>query len=292
MRYILALTLCLMPLISVAKIVHQERSLYRNIVVSEERGRRCLVFTIKRDDRNQTCKDMNDPKRVVFPYVRMTLSGLLVNPEPKNILIVGLGGGTIPVILTELYPLANIKVVEIDEAVVKVAKTYFEFQETEKLTVYVNDARVFIKRAKLRKEKYDMIILDAFTGEYIPEHLMTTEFLQESKDLLTTDGVLIANTFSTSKLYGHESATYAKVFGSFLNLKMPDTGNRVIVAVNGKIPGDFLLKSRAKNLSARLHSYGVEMEVYPRFMSRKVDWDTSKRVLTDQYSPANLLQDD
>jgi spermidine synthase len=120
MRYILALTLCLMPLLSVAKIVHQERSLYRNIVVSEERGRRCLVFTIKRDDRNQTCKDMNDPKRVVFPYVRMTLSGLLVNPEPKNILIVGLGGGTIPVILTELYPLANIKVVEIDEAVVKV----------------------------------------------------------------------------------------------------------------------------------------------------------------------------
>jgi spermidine synthase len=292
MRFIFLVILTLAPLISVAKIIHQERSLYRNIVVNEDRGRRCLVFTIKRDDRNQTCKDVSNPKRVVFPYVRMTLSGLLVNPNPENILVVGLGGGTIPTVLTELYPDANIKVVEIDEAVVKVAKTYFEFRETDKLTVDVSDARVFIKRARLRKEKYDMVILDAFTGEYIPEHLMTAEFLSESKDLLVENGVLIANTFSTSKLYSHESVTYTQVFGNFLNLKMPDTGNRVIVAVNGKLPGDFALKSRAKQLSARLQTYGVQMEVFPRFMSRKVDWDESKRVLTDQYSPANLLQED
>ncbi len=292
MRYFLILALSLIPLVSAAKTIHQERSLYRNIVVSEERGRRCLVFTIKRDDRNQTCKDMNNPKRVVFPYVRMTLSGLLVNPNPQRILVVGLGGGTIPVILAELYPEAEIKVVEIDPAVVKVARTYFDFEETSKLTVDVVDARVFIKRAKLRKLKYDMVILDAFTGEYIPEHLMTAEFLNESRDLLVDDGVLIANTFSTSKLYDHESATYAEVFGSFLNLKMPDTGNRVIVATRGNLPGDFALKSRAKQMSASLETYGVQMEVFPRFMSRKIDWDKSARVLTDQYSPANLLRED
>ena len=292
MRYFLILALSLIPLVSAAKTIHQERSLYRNIVVSEERGRRCLVFTIKRDDRNQTCKDMNNPKRVVFPYVRMTLSGLLVNPNPQRILVVGLGGGTIPVILAELYPEAEIKVVEIDPAVVKVARTYFDFEETSKLTVDVVDARVFIKRAKLRKLKYDMVILDAFTGEYIPEHLMTAEFLNESRDLLVDDGVLIANTFSTSKLYDHESATYAEVFGSFLNLKMPDTGNRVIVATRGNLPGDFALKSRAKQMSASLETYGVQMEVFPRFMSRKIDWDESARVLTDQYSPANLLRED
>ena len=292
MRYFLVIVLSLLPVLSAAKTIHQERSLYRNIVVSEERGRRCLVFTIKRDERNQTCKDMRDPKRVVFPYVRMTLAGLLVNPNPESVLVVGLGGGTIPVLLAELYPDADIKVVEIDPAVITVAKTYFDFSETDKLTVDAVDARVYIKRAKLRKQKYDLVILDAFTGEYIPEHLMTAEFLHESNDLLTENGVLIANTFSNSKLYDHESATYAEVFGRFLNLKMPDTGNRVIVATKGNLPGDFALKNRAKQLSARLQTYGVQMEAFPRFMSRAIDWDTSKRILTDQYSPANLLQED
>jgi len=291
MRYFFIFVLSLLPVLSAAKTIHQERSLYRNIVVNEERGRRCLVFTIKRDERNQTCKDMRNPKRVVFPYVRMTLSGLLVNPKPESVLVVGLGGGTIPVLLAELYPAADIKVVEIDPAVITVAKTYFDFFETDKLTVDAVDARVYIKRAKLRKQKYDLVILDAFTGEYIPEHLMTAEFLQETKDLLTENGVLIANTFSSSKLYDHESTTYAEVFGRFLNLKMPETGNRVIVATKGNLPGDFALKNRAKQLSARLQTYGVKMEAFPRFMSREIDWDTSKRILTDQYSPANLLQE-
>jgi len=291
MRYFFVFVLSLLPVLSAAKTIHQERSLYRNIVVNEERGRRCLVFTIKRDERNQTCKDMRNPKRVVFPYVRMTLSGLLVNPKPESVLVVGLGGGTIPVLLAELYPAADIKVVEIDPAVITVAKTYFDFFETDKLTVDAVDARVYIKRAKLRKQKYDLVILDAFTGEYIPEHLMTAEFLQETKDLLTENGVLIANTFSSSKLYDHESTTYAEVFGRFLNLKMPETGNRVIVATKGNLPGDFALKNRAKQLSARLQTYGVKMEAFPRFMSREIDWDTSKRILTDQYSPANLLQE-
>ena len=55
-------------------------------------------------------------------------------------------------------------------------------------------------------------MLDAFDGEYIPEHLMTVEFL-EMRDLLSDDGVLVANTFASSKLYDYESATYAEAFG-------------------------------------------------------------------------------
>ncbi len=45
------------------------------------------------------------------------------------------------------------------------------------------------------------VILDAFASDYIPEHLMTAEFLEESRSLLTAEGVLVANTFSTSTLY-------------------------------------------------------------------------------------------
>ncbi len=82
-------------------------------------------------------------------------------------------------------------------------------------------------------QRYDLIMLDAFDHEYIPEHLLTQEFLQEVKSLLAPGGVLAANTFSSSGLYEHESVTYAKVFEKFFNLKRE---NRVIVARLGALP--------------------------------------------------------
>ena len=173
-----------------------------------------------------------------------------------------------------------------------VAKQFFNFSETARLQVAVADARVFIKRAVLRNNHYDLIILDAFTGDYIPEHLMTREFLQETRDLLTDDGVLVANTFSTSVLYDHESVTYFEVFGDFLNFKLPISGNRVVIAARQDLPGDFVLKNQALRLAPQLLPYGVDLLDFPANMRRDQDWDASKRALTDQYSPANLLRDE
>jgi spermidine synthase len=273
-----------------AKTIHKEKSLYRNIVVRESGNRRCLVFAVKRGDKNQTCTDLRDPKLLVFPYVRMVFAGLLVNPDPHKILVIGLGGGSIPTTLTELFPNAAIDIVEIDEAVVRVAKKYFSFSENEHMTVFVNDARVHIRRANLRRDQYDMIILDAFTGDYIPEHLMTREFFQEVKQLMTADGVLVANTFSASVLYDHESVTYQRVFETFFNFKMPVTGNRVIITMKQPLPDRQLLVTRAQQFAERLDRYGIDFEKYPGLMSRDIDWDTSKEPLTDQFSPANLLR--
>ncbi|MBV1879135.1 MAG: fused MFS/spermidine synthase [Pseudomonadales bacterium] len=284
------LCFCLLSLTCLAKDIHREKSLYRNIVVKENYGRRCLVFAVKRGDRNQTCIDLKDPQRLVFPYVKMTLAGLLINPHPKRILVVGLGGGSMPNGLNTLLPEAQIDVVEIDEAVVRVAKKYFAFSESALIKVTVADARVFIKRAQLRQQSYDLIILDAFTGDYIPEHLMTREFLQETKSLLTETGVLVANTFSTSRLYDHESVTYSDVFGKFINFKKPGTGNRVILASMQPLPDNKQLRNTAKQLSAKMHTLDVDILSYPYYMRRGRDWNTAKRVLTDQFNPANLLQ--
>lgn len=271
-------------------VVHEERSQYRDIVVTEFNGQRCMLFNVVRGDMNQTCMDLSDPERLIFTYTKMSFAGLLFNPQPERILIAGLGGGTIPMTLRELYPDAEMDVVEIDPAVVTVAKDWFNYQEDAKHEVHVVDARVFIKRAGLRGEKYDFIMLDAFSGEYIPEHLLSREFLQEVKTLLTDDGILVANTFSSSRLYDHESVTYRDVFGPFYNFKLPDSGNRIILAT----PGDTLphvgdLRAPARDLYDRLEPYGINILEFPPRLSDEPDWDTEARVLTDQYSPANLL---
>ncbi|MDG1207194.1 MAG: fused MFS/spermidine synthase [Pseudomonadales bacterium] len=292
MRTFLLALLCAVFLLPCAygKDIHKEKSLYRNILVKESNGLRCLVFTVKRGDRNQTCMDLSDPKRLVFPYVRMSFGGLLLNDNPSSILIVGLGGGSIPVTLTAMFPAAEITIVEIDPAVLRVAERFFDFKETQNMKVELVDARVFAKRAGLKGKTYDFIILDAFTGDYIPEHLMTAEFLSETQALLTDDGVLVANTFSTSKLYDHESVTYQQVFGDYLNFKMANTGNRVIIASQQPLPSKFYLRSKAKQFAAMLDNYGVDIMTYPNRMSRKKDWDASSKPLTDQFNPANLLQ--
>jgi|SRR5690554_997928 len=271
-------------------IIHQERSQYRDVMVTEFNNQRCMLFDVRRGDMNQTCVDLRDPKRLVFSYTRMSFVGLLFNPEPQRILIAGLGGGTIPMVMRELYPQAEIDVLEVDPAVLSVAEQFFDFQEDDAMAVHVVDARVFIKRAGLRGQTYDYIMLDAFSGEYIPEHLLTREFLQEVADILTDDGVLIANTFAGSRLYDHESVTYQAVFGRFYNLSEAGSGNRILVAGKQELRPAAELVPTSRELYPRLRRYGINILEYPARLNDAVNWDTDARVLTDQYSPANLLR--
>ncbi|MCG8413767.1 MAG: fused MFS/spermidine synthase [Pseudomonadales bacterium] len=273
-----------------AETIHEERSKYRDITVTQVGERRCLLFNVHRGDRNQTCVMINARERLVFDYTRMSFAGLLLNPDPQRILVIGLGGGSIPLTFSDLFPEATIDIVEIDEAVVNVAEEFFFFEETDTMRVFVDDGRPFIKRAGLRGEKYDYVVLDAFSGDYIPEHMLTREFLEEVRAIMTDDSVLVANTFSTSRLYDHESVTYQRAFGEFFNFKLPSSGNRIIITQLQPLPPRGELVSRAMELNERLRKYDVPLSDYPRRLSTRVDWDMSRRELTDQYSPGNLLR--
>lgn len=277
-----------------AKVVHQERSMYRNIIVEDDYALRCLRFNVKTSKTNQSCMFKNDPQKLVFNYTKLLFSSLLVmNKAPQNILIIGLGGGTMSNALHQIYPSARIENVEIDPAVIKVARDYFGFFENDIVTSKVQDGRIFIKRAALKKQQFDWIILDAFNGDYIPEHLLTREFLDEAKQILSERGVLSSNTFSTSDLYAHESATYLDVFGDYFNITHENKGNRIILTTNFGLPDEADISARAKSLYSKLKPYGVDtVELTTFFSSTKdeKDWPSDTKILTDQYSPANLLK--
>jgi spermidine synthase len=270
-----------------AQLVHSEKSLYREVLVYEENGERCMCFTRQCRIGRQSCIFLADPHRFALNYTRMMLGGMLfTGPTPQRVLIIGLGGGSIPKALREILPQAQIDIAEIDPAVTRVAKRFFNFREDPKMKVIEQDGRVYVKRAIRGGVKYDAILLDAFDHEYIPEHLLTREFLAEVKSLLTPQGVVVGNTFSSSRLYDHESTTYADVFGTFFNLK---AANRVIVARPAGLPDEAMLRAKAQEYEKVLAGFGVDaMSVLPMFSTRP-DWDMKARVLTDQYSPANLL---
>ena len=274
------------------KVLHEEKSLYSAIIVKKVGTTTCLQFTVRQNQRNQSCINAARPKEMVFTYTRMSLASLIFVDEPRNILVVGLGGGTLPMAFHDLFPNAVVDSVEIDPAVVRVARQFFGFFEDERMNIFVQDARVFTKRAMRRDKRYDLIVLDAFNGDYIPEHLMTKEYLEETKSILAPGGTLIANTFSISDLYHHESNTYAAVFDEIINFRLWESANRVIIAP-GRHFTDKELKERGRAWRERLKPYAVPIRKYTREIIEargdKPDWNTSVRVLTDQYSPANLL---
>lgn len=281
-----------LPADGAVEILHRERSLYQTILITEGRNRICMQFSVREHQRNQSCFNPRHPKRMVFTYTRMMMAALLLSDEPETVLIAGLGGGTLPTALHELLPQARIDTVEIDPAVVAAARNYFGFTTSDRLAVHVRDARVFVKRATARDRRYDLVMLDAFGGDYIPEHLMTREFLDEVRAIMADGGVLAANTFATSRLYDHESETYRAAFGSFFNLRTPESNNRVILARNGPLPPKTELRANAAAWRAPLRAYDVRIREYPARLSLDIDWDVTRRPLTDQYAPANLLRND
>ena len=270
------------------ELLHQERSLYRNIYVTQNGDERCMTFRYPRGVGRQSCKLLHEPGKLIFQYTRMQLSALFLNSNPRRILVIGEGGGTIPAALQEMRPDAQIDVVELDAAVDSVARTYFDFKPGPKTRVTISDGRIFVKRMAARKPNYDLVILDAFEADYIPEHMLTREFLQEVKANMAPNGVIVANTFSDSALYDHESVTYRDVFGPYFNLK---SANRIILGRKDGIKPDDLVTARktAAELETEFAVRGTSSLSLVARLDPDIDWNPDARVLTDQYSPSNLL---
>lgn len=267
-------------------LLHSERSLYRQVFVYGDSYTRCLCFTRECRVGRQSCIDLKQPDRLMFEYTQLMLGALLLDPDPRSILIIGLGGGTLPRTLAKLLPNAEIDVVEIDPAVVRVARQYFGYEPGAHQRVYQEDGRAYVRRMLRTLQRYQLIMLDAYDQQYIPEHLLTQEFLTQVRSLLAPNGIVAANTFSSSRLYQNESVTYRAVFGTFYNLK---STNRVILASGGPLPGMALAKRNAMQFDAAFAALGFKATSVLALFNTGVDWDPNARVLTDQYSPANLL---
>ncbi len=277
-----------------AKTIEKKRSLYQNVYVVEEHGMRCLRFRKKnKNDLSQSCIFLDTPERLVFTYYKQAMGVTYFLDNPKNILIVGLGGGILANAYAEVYPQAHITSVEIDEVVAEMAKKHFGYDDSAaNKETHVRDGRVFVKRAIKKGLKYDLILLDAFNSDYIPEHMMTKEYLEEVKQLVTDDGIIMANTFSSSKLFDHESATYHSVFGEMYQIMLHEgKTNRVIIVNKNGLPEKKDLLPKVNQMKGELNYYGVDAFALYDAMSKDVNWNTKAKILTDQFSPANLLKD-
>jgi spermidine synthase len=211
-------------------VLYDKPSAYSHVVVTEEaNGTRTLRF--ERGGARQSVAKPDDPGYVELTYARAALVGLALTKDPRRVLVVGLGGATIPRFVHKYYPDATIDAVDIDPDVVQVAKLFFGFREDSRMHAHVADGRRFIEQAQT---PYDLIFLDAYGASSVPAHLTSEEFLRAVRKALRPDGVVVGNLWSGehNTLYASMVRTYEVVFETVKIV--PAAGNRIVLALPRK----------------------------------------------------------
>jgi len=165
------------------KILYKTNSFYGEIKVTQQKNfRMLLVDGIAQSGENSLTHE-------ALPGYIGTIrdSVRAFHPEAQNALVIGLGGGNIVHAL--LKENIRIDIVEIDQKIIDVAETYFSI-DPERTNATATDGRLFVRRCK---KTYDAVILNTYSGETFPTHMLTKEFFGEVKHILSPGGLLILN---------------------------------------------------------------------------------------------------
>ncbi|MFH1677148.1 MAG: fused MFS/spermidine synthase, partial [bacterium] len=155
------------------KTIYEYDSTYHHIRVVEEGSIRGLKF-----DNNywQSKMDLNDPLAGQFGYISLFFDSFLFKSDIENVLMLGLGGGSVQKQFHHYRPDLKLLSVELDPAVLDVAERFF-YLDSEAVPVKISDARSYLNSSR---DKYDLIIQDTYSsntyGTFIPFHLATKEF--------------------------------------------------------------------------------------------------------------------
>jgi spermidine synthase len=179
-------------------------SAYGDLVVSDRDGVRYLFL-----NGVQQGSMIGDVSYAKYAYGLERLA--TVKGVPKTVLIWGLGPGVYARAMAEAG--SDVTVIEIDPMSEKVAREYFGLPASVK--VIIGDARTETSRLT---EKYDVIVLDAFSGDSPPFHLLTREAFADLKKRLAPGGLVVANIVGgvsgeASRVASSIVATMENVFG-------------------------------------------------------------------------------
>ena len=256
---------------------------YNDVFITKRQHQLVMSFQLKGWDYTESVSNLLDPDDLPLRYAQVMTIATVYPEAPRKILMLGLGGGSISTYLGRFMPEAAITTVEIDPGVITAAKTYFGVRETERMRYHAGDGRVFLNR---NSELYDLILLDAYRGGYVPFHLLTREFYTLVKQRLTPGGAAAFNVHDGSKLYASTVKTLGEVFAA---LDLYPTGVGEVIAVARTSPLDpQTLERRAAALQQR-HGFRFPL---PQILQRRMDKPQSQAangdVITDDFAPADV----
>ncbi len=282
------------------RVVYEKETAYHRIRVLEQETRRALVFD--RLTQGLMAVGKNDRRPPNYTDGLAFALGVPRTP-PRRVVIIGLGAGMLPDLLSRGAPEIVTTSIEIDPEVVKVARDWFAFEPDANDVVLVGDGR---RALETKVDGADAILLDAFFAEGVPFHLTTQEFARLCHSKLSPEGVYAANfvgslTGADNQLFWATVKTLRSVFPQVLVLQdelasaaadgqagSTFDGNAVLIASKGTGLSREDVRDRALALATRLGR--------PEMMTWGARWFEgpypveSVPILTDSYSPTDALQ--
>jgi len=264
------------------RLAHIETA-YNDVFITKRRHQLVMSFQLKGWDYTESVSNLLDPDDLPLRYAQVMTIATIYPETARKILMLGLGGGSISTYLGRFMPEAAITTVEIDPGVITAAKTYFGLHETERMRYRAGDGRVFLNR---NDELYDLVLLDAYRGGYVPFHLLTREFYTLVKQRLAPGGAAAFNIHDGSKLYASTVKTLGEVFAA---LDLYPSGVGEVIAVASASPLDpRTLERRAAALQER-HGFRFPL---PQILQRRLEQPRSQAaqgdVITDDFAPADV----
>jgi spermidine synthase len=277
-----------------ARKILEKDTFYHRIRIEEDDEARYMYF----DRTLQSAMNLKDPTALRLIYSRYTSLGFTFRPDAKRLLLIGLGGGSIPKKLQKEFPSLEIDAVEIDPEVIQIAKSHFNVRESKNLRLHAQDGRLFLTRTQ---NQYDIILLDAYYTDAMPFHLATKEFFQLAQKKLTPNGIIVANLISAvTGPSGRIARAFVKtqrgvfpqtyVFAARRpdNVSIDTVQNVIIIATRDKQRLDIReIVKRASALERGLFPETIKDIAVAYYDGPLPDQDVP--VLTDDYAPTDNL---
>ena len=268
---------------------------YHRLSVADDGRTRFLRF----DASFQSGMILKRPFGTAFAYTDLFHLLKAYNPGARDVLFIGLGGGSSPKRLWRDFPNLQLQGVELDPVVRDVAYRYFDLPRDPRLQVAIDDGRRYLVR---NKKRWDAIIIDAFFSDAIPFHLFTAEFLELASSRLNPGGVILTNTIGAiagdqSRLFRSIYRTYRSVFPTVLvhpTIIGDDEGddtalrNLILVATEQAAPSKAFLVERWQKVAAQFPQVPDLRGRIEQRHDRPIPLD-GVPTLTDQYAPTDAL---
>lgn len=263
-------------------LLEKRESLYNNIFIFGDRDTVTMTFGQNKRYYTESSMKLSDPSGLTVDYTRLMTVGIAYPPKVERIAEIGLGGGRTVSYLTASLPDTGILAIELDKDVVDLAKKYFKFQETARMRAVVSDGRAYLLKYP---EKWDVILIDAYRGPFVPFHLLTREFYELVKTRLNPGGVVVQNIEPSTMLFDSATATLKSVFPS---VDLYDGGGNIVaVGHEGTQLPQAELLARAAKVQER---YKLRYDLRTMVRERRVLARPAGKILTDDFAPVETLR--
>jgi spermidine synthase len=263
------------------ELIEERSSTYNNIYVYKSEHEVYMTFGHNKRIYTESIYDTRDELALPVTYTRYMTVALAYAGGLDNMLEIGFGGGRTAWYLHKHIPTLDITCVELDPAVVELAKKHFAVREENNFKITIADGRLHMVKGK---DTWNVIMVDAYRGPFVPGHLLTEEFYKIVKSKLKPGGVVVQNVEPNTMLLDSAMATILKVFP---NVEGYDAGgNYVLVAYDGPRRTEEDLKARAAEVQAK---HKLKYPIATIIPERRIITRSKGQALTDDFAPVESL---